>query len=528
MHRLRLTGTRGDLERVEHVAGPLAENRLGGRLGADPRPKGGKRQPCSKREAARRIGGDHASLGGRLEILRQALDPLRVSLGDLDGHGEAVAEGWWEILVRVAVHRGDSLEALGRSHEFARGKSQAGGLGRVETGQEKGEAVAAGVVDLVDHQPSALTPSPDGRSVLPAELIAGGNVVAPELGRGGVGCHGDGEQGSSITISGVGGMALARARGPVEKGATAVLNDGGDQFPDRQRGLLGHGVSFGEGTKEGIRADPGRDPSFTESDPTRLPGGRRKKCPEAIHIPMKTFHEFVWLRMPVADVLREISELWPKRSFQDLFDREVQRLREKTEDAAALEHLDEFQQIDVPGYIDSALRRSGFHDSELDPLVHDICVKLLLGGFFRGWSGQSLVARFKVAVRNAISTLRSRAAKRRKRLGDLPDDVAAAPQGDQLTVSEFRNFLRMRFGDAVVRVLDHRLEDQGDTKDLVGTPGLETAYKVKQAVSQLKDAIRMFAGNDPELSRRIERLVAQERNTFDRRFGRMAGASGRG
>ena len=64
-------------------------------------------------------------------------------------------------------------------------------------------------------------------------------------------------------------------------------------------------------------------------------------------------------------------------------------------------------------------------------------------------------------------------------------------------VSEFRNFLRSRFGDAVVRVLDHRLEDQGDTKELVGTPGLETAYKVKQAVSQLKDAIRMFAGNDP-------------------------------
>ena len=70
------------------------------------------------------------------------------------------------------------------------------------------------------------------------------------------------------------------------------------------------------------------------------------------------------------------------------------------------------------------------------------------------------------------------------------------------------------------------MEDQGDTKELVGTPGLETAYKVKQAVSQLKDAIRMFAGNDPELSNRIEGLVAQEKKTFDRRFGRLAGASG--
>jgi hypothetical protein len=243
---------------------------------------------------------------------------------------------------------------------------------------------------------------------------------------------------------------------------------------------------------------------------------------------MKTFQEFVWLRMPLEQVLRETSELFPSKGIQELFDRETQRLRDKTDDPAALSLLDELQQIDVVGYIDSALRRSGFHDSELDPLVHDICVKLLFGGFFRGWSGQSLVARFKVAVRNAISTLRSRAAKRRKRLGDLPDDVAAAPRADQLVVSEFRNFLRMRFGDAVVRVLDHRLEDQGDTKDLVGTPGLESAYKVKQAVFQLKNAIRIFAGNDSELTQRIERLVAQEKRTFDRRFGRMAGASGQG
>jgi hypothetical protein len=242
---------------------------------------------------------------------------------------------------------------------------------------------------------------------------------------------------------------------------------------------------------------------------------------------MKTFQEFVWMRMPTAVLLREVSELFPKRGIQDLFDRELQRLWEKTHDPAALDHLDEFKQIDAVGYIDAALRRSGFHDSELDSLVHDICVKLLMGGFFSGWSGQSLVARFKVAVRNAISTLRSRAAKRRKRQGDLPDDAVAAPRADQLVVSEFRNFLRARFGDAVVRVLDHRLEDHGDTKDLVGTPGLESAYKVKLAVSQLKDAIRMFAGNDSELTQRIERLVAQEKRTFDRRFGRLAGLSGR-
>ena len=244
---------------------------------------------------------------------------------------------------------------------------------------------------------------------------------------------------------------------------------------------------------------------------------------------MRTFHEFVWLRMPTSLLLREISELFPKRGIQDLFDREVARLREKTTDPALLQHFEDFGRLDVPGYLDSALRRAGFHESERDPLVSDLCSKLLLGSFFRGWTGQSLVARFKVAVRNAISSLQSRAAKRRRRQADLPDDVTAAPRADEEIVSEFRNFLRMRFGDAVVRVLDHRLEGGGDTKDLVNAaPGLESAYKVKKAVSQLKDAIRMFAGNDPEFAQRIERLVSQEKRTFDRRFGRMAGASGRG
>jgi len=240
---------------------------------------------------------------------------------------------------------------------------------------------------------------------------------------------------------------------------------------------------------------------------------------------MKTFHDFVWLRMPVGDLLREISELFPKRGIQDLLDRESARLREKTDDPALLQHLDDFGRLDVPGYIDSALRRAGFHENERDALVHDICVKLLMGSFFRGWTGQSLVARFKVTVRNAISTLQSRAAKKRRRQVDLPDELAAAPRPDGEIVDEFRNFLRMRFGDAVVRVLDHRLEGGGDTKDLVGTLGLESAYKVKQAASQLKDAIRMFAAGDPELSRRLDGLFAQQQMTFDRRFGRMVGAT---
>lgn len=254
-----------------------------------------------------------------------------------------------------------------------------------------------------------------------------------------------------------------------------------------------------------------------------------KKVSCGIDTRMKTFHEYVWLRMPAEPLVLEISELFPKRGIQDLLDREVQKLREKTSDPVALDHLDEFQQIDAVGYIDAALRRSGFPDSELDPLVHDLCVKLLMGGFFRGWTGQSLVARFKVSVSNAIKSLRSRAATRRSRQQELSSDAPAKErQSDTEIIDEFRNFVATRFGDHVVRVLDHRLEGESDTKDLVGTPGLETGYKVKRAVSDLKQAIRLWAGNDPELTRRIERLVAEERRTLDRRFGRVAGVSGQG
>jgi hypothetical protein len=242
---------------------------------------------------------------------------------------------------------------------------------------------------------------------------------------------------------------------------------------------------------------------------------------------MKTFHEYVWLRMPVETLVVEVSELFPKRGIQELFDREVQRLRRETWDEQALRHIDEFAEIDVIAYIDSSLRRAGFHQNELDSLVNDLAVKLLLGGFFRGWQGQSLVGRFKISVKNAINSLRSRAAKKRVRQHDLPDDVAATRSADSSLIDEFRNFVATRFGAHVVRVLDHRLEDDGDTKDLVGTSqGLESSYKVKLAVSQLKRAIGMFAADDPKLAGRIERLVAQERRTFDRRFGRMSGVAG--
>ena len=277
-----------------------------------------------------------------------------------------------------------------------------------------------------------------------------------------------------------------------------------------------------------MRAGEASSDSASQTPDYPLEDDKKVFC--GIDTRMKTFHEYVWLRMPAETLVLEISELFPKRGVLEIFQREVQKLREKTSDEEALRHLDEFAEIDVVGYIDAALRRSGFPDSELDPLVHDLCVKLLMGGFFRGWTGQSLVARFKVSVSNAIKSLRSRAATRRSRQQELSFDAPAKEQqSDTEIIDEFRNFVATRFGDHVVRVLDHRLEGDVDTKQLVGTArGLETAYKVKKAVAALREAIGLWAGNDPELTRRIERLMAEARRTLDRRFWRLAGASGQG
>jgi hypothetical protein len=277
----------------------------------------------------------------------------------------------------------------------------------------------------------------------------------------------------------------------------------------------------------GVDVDEASSDSARETPSHHVEDDEKVFC--GIDTRMKTFNEYVWFRMPVEHLVLEISELFPKRGMQEIFDREVQKLREKTNDPVALDHLDEFQRIDVLGYIDSSLRRAQFHQNELDPLVHDLCVKLLMGGFFRGWTGQSLVARFKVSVSNAIKSLRSRAATRRSRQQELSFDAPAKQQqSDTEIIDEFRSFVATRFGDHVVRVLDHRLEGEADTKALVGARGLETSYKVKKAVADLKQAIRVWAGNDPELTQRIKRLVAEEKRTLDRRFGKLAGVSGQG
>lgn len=221
------------------------------------------------------------------------------------------------------------------------------------------------------------------------------------------------------------------------------------------------------------------------------------------------------LRALSADDLVEVSDLFPKDQINHLFIKEIdQLLRQRPNDS---EDLRELSQMDLVGYIDGSLRRAGFQDFELDELTQDVITKLLLGSFFKGYRQGSLVARFKTSVSNAIATLVTRRNRQRRRSNELPGDVPSRQPVSDATITHFRAWLRLRYGPVHERVFDHRL-DGGDTGELLGKPGLETSYKLKRVVREIKEAVRDFARNDPELSRMVVQAFSDEDVTMKKRF----------
>jgi len=234
---------------------------------------------------------------------------------------------------------------------------------------------------------------------------------------------------------------------------------------------------------------------------------------------MNTTSFFFFLQKTLDELdLQEVSDLFPKHQINNLFLKAIDDLLPQIHEDETRHELLEFRSMDQVSYIEGALRRAGFRDPDIDPLVHDLVVKLLItGNLFTGWKGQSLIGRFKVAVTNAIRTLITRRSRHRKRSHELRDDhPARAQQPDDLT-REFREWLRVRYGNLAVRVFDHRM-DGGDTVALIGEPGLETSYKVKQAVHSIKTAAEEYSNRDPAFFRMVQRAFADERALFSRRF----------
>ena len=230
---------------------------------------------------------------------------------------------------------------------------------------------------------------------------------------------------------------------------------------------------------------------------------------------MKTnFFAYLLKALPTADLV-EVTELFPRHQINQIFIAEIDKLiRQRPNDPADLREL---RQLDLVGYVDAALRRSGFQEHDRDELVQEVVTKLLMGNFFRGWTGGPIVARFKASVRNHIATLAVRRSRYRRRSGELPVDVPARKQDIDDLVIEFRAWLRLRYGVTAQQVFDHRLAG-GDSKELIGIPGIETSYKLKKIVQQIKEAAREYGSKDPEFLSMVERAFAQESETMARRF----------
>ena len=183
--------------------------------------------------------------------------------------------------------------------------------------------------------------------------------------------------------------------------------------------------------------------------------------------------------------------------------------------------LEKLLDRDWVGYFDKSLRRAGFKDPDLDHLVQDLVVKLIVtGNLFSGWRGESsFQARFLVALRNAISTLLKKKGVATKRSHELPPDTPGRVQQDTGSlVDEFRDFLRSQLGPAAVTVLDQRLIG-GDTKELIGQQGIETSYRLKKLVSDIKEAAKRFAMGNPEFHNMIQNAFEREARTKEKGFG---------
>jgi hypothetical protein len=220
--------------------------------------------------------------------------------------------------------------------------------------------------------------------------------------------------------------------------------------------------------------------------------------------------------------LHEVTELFPRDEINAVFRREIQQqLGKPTLSPESREDLTRLLAFDFVGYMDRSLRRAGFRDPDLDPMVQDLVVKLVVTGtLFSGWTGGSLKARFLVALKNAIATLVVKRHRHRRRSQELPTDAPSRGQqeSDSL-VEEFRDYLRSELGPAAVSVFDQRLAGQ-ETKDLIGQQGLETGYRLKQLVAQIKDAARRFASGNSDFHSMVQRAFEREAQTMDKRFRR--------
>ncbi len=244
----------------------------------------------------------------------------------------------------------------------------------------------------------------------------------------------------------------------------------------------------------------------------------------------RTFHDWLESRnYELAYLLRlwEVSGEFPRGELNALFKTQIEKLMSQTDDPEAIRDLRQALDMDIIGYIDRAARNSGVKDHDLDHVVHDIVVRLLVspGTLFSGWKGQSFLGRLKLSIRNALLNHRAARMTRRKRIpsmsihggGEAAMDLPVRQSQSETLIQAFREFLLEKHGQAALDVFDERLAG-GETKSLVGQPGLETSYKIKKVVQAIKKTAEEFGAGDPEFLALVRRAMEEEAETVTRRF----------
>lgn len=239
-------------------------------------------------------------------------------------------------------------------------------------------------------------------------------------------------------------------------------------------------------------------------------------------------------RLGLLRQLLEAADTFDPSVYNQVFDSELEALRQQMPDAEVAAKLENLKGMDWDGYIAREVRKAGFRGSDVDEYVHHIVVKLLVspGKLFTGWNPQQhgpLDRRFGASVRNEIRNIIDKQSNRRKYVPTVSirndftgEGVAekylppAQTQNDML-IADFRDWLQRDLGDLAVAVFDARLAGE-DARSLVGAEhlGRPSNNKVRTTMQAIKQSAMQFAYGDASLRDRIEELLQRDRQTAER------------
>jgi hypothetical protein len=233
-----------------------------------------------------------------------------------------------------------------------------------------------------------------------------------------------------------------------------------------------------------------------------------------------------------------LREQIDRDAYNDLFRQELQRLLSRLTDPTQRQHAETMRDFDWTRYMAGAVRHSGITaQDEIDEKVHEIAIRMLIqpGGLFRDYDETKhgpFPLRFRRTLANLLKNLSEKERNRKRYIPSVPirqgfepggvtaDDLPArgTPEGDPKLLDDFRELVKRQLGAIAVRIFDARSEGT----EMKNVPGV-SSYTVKKTVQEIKSLAKKYAiaVGDPNLLRQIEKLMAAEEMTIQRRKAAM-------